>query len=65
MLVEIWERPPPMLKNIDGETLVGADGDLGVRTINARNVDGGPLGGADGDPGAPTINAEKHRWWAP
>jgi hypothetical protein len=65
MLVEIREHPPPMLKNIDGETLAGADGEPGVPAINARNIDGGPLGGADGDPGAPTINAEKCRWRAP
>jgi hypothetical protein len=42
--LEIWERPPSTLENIDGGPLGGADGDLGVPTINVINVDVKPSG---------------------
>jgi hypothetical protein len=64
--LEIRERLPSTLRNVDGGPLGGADGDPGAATINVKNVNGGPLGGAGaGDSGALTINAKKHRWQAP
>jgi hypothetical protein len=60
--LEIQERPPSVLRNIDGRPLASVDGDPGAPTINVRNVDGVPLGGAGaGDLGMSTINAKKHR----
>jgi hypothetical protein len=35
-VLEIRERPPSMLRNIDGGPLAGADEDLGAPTINAN-----------------------------
>jgi hypothetical protein len=40
--MEIWERPPSMLKNVDGEHLGGGVGGPRAPTINAKNIDGGP-----------------------
>jgi hypothetical protein len=34
--MEIWERPLSMLKNVDGGTLAGGDGDPGASTINTK-----------------------------
>jgi hypothetical protein len=48
------------------DPLGGANGDLGVPSVNAKKMSmEDPLGGADGDSGAPTINAKKCQWWAP
>jgi hypothetical protein len=39
------------------DPLAGANGDLGVHTINIKKTSTvGPLVGAGGDPGAPTTN---------
>jgi hypothetical protein len=48
---EIRERPPSMLRNIDGGPLGGAAEDPGAPTINTKNVDGSPqapMGGGGG-----------------
>jgi hypothetical protein len=42
--LEVWERPPSMLRSIDGGPSVGA----GAGGLKVGDVDGGPLGGADG-----------------
>jgi hypothetical protein len=60
--LEVWERPPSKLRNVDG----GPPGDAGAGGMRAptmlRNVDGGPPGVAGaGDLEAPTINAKKRR----
>jgi hypothetical protein len=47
-------------------SLGGADGDLGVPTINIKKVDNGLLGDVGAvDPEASTINTKNHRWWTP
>jgi hypothetical protein len=55
----IPERPPSLLRNIDG----------GIREhppSTLRNIDSGPLGGVRArDPKAPTINVKARRWRAP
>jgi hypothetical protein len=57
-LTEIQEHPPSMLKNIDSEPLVGADGDPRAYNINIKKRrQQTPLAGATGDPGVSTINA--------
>jgi hypothetical protein len=65
--MKIRERPPSMLRNINGGPLGGAGAeDLGAPTINTKKHRRRPPGGAKAeDPGAPTINAKKCRRWAP
>jgi hypothetical protein len=65
--MKIRERPPLMLRNINGGPLGGAEAeDLGAPTINTKKHRRRAPGGAKAeDPGAPTINAKKCRWWAP
>jgi hypothetical protein len=42
--LEIWERPPSMLRNVNGGPLGGGDEVPGACIINARNIDDEPLG---------------------
>jgi hypothetical protein len=42
LLLEIWEHPPSMLKNVNGGPMGGGAGDLRVPTINAKNINSGP-----------------------
>jgi hypothetical protein len=60
--LEIQERPPSMLRNVNDGPPGGAGvDDPGAPTINVRNIDGRHLGGVGAkDLGAPTINAKKH-----
>jgi hypothetical protein len=58
-VLEIRERPPSTLKNVNDRPLGGGTGDPRAPTINTKKVDDGPLGGVDGDPRALTINAKK------
>jgi hypothetical protein len=40
--LEIQERPPSTLRNINDGPPGDADGDMGAFTINIKNVDDGP-----------------------
>jgi hypothetical protein len=45
VLMEIMEHPPSTLKNVNGGSPGGANGDLGAPTINAKKTSTvGPLG---------------------
>jgi hypothetical protein len=63
--MEILKRPPSTLKNVNGGSPGGANGDSRAPTINAEKRRQWAPGGANVDPGVPTINSEKHRQWAP
>jgi hypothetical protein len=65
--LEIWERQPSMIRNVDDGPPGGAGaGDPGGPTIDAKKRRRQTLGGVGvGDPGALTINAKKRRRWAP
>jgi hypothetical protein len=62
-VLEVRERPPSILRNIDDGTLGGAGaGGPGAATINAKKHRRRPPAGAGaGGPGAPTINAKKRQ----
>jgi hypothetical protein len=67
MELEIQERPPSTLRNVDGGPLEVMELEIREHPPSTlRNVDGGLLAGAGaGDPGASTINAKKCRRRAP
>jgi hypothetical protein len=60
MVLEIRERPPSILRNINAEPMGGDAGDSGAPTMNAEKMlTASPLGGGVRDLGPPTINAKK------
>jgi hypothetical protein len=65
--LKIRERPPSVLRNIDGEPREVPEMKIQEHPPSTlRNINGEPLGDAGAkDSGAPTINAKKRRWWAP
>jgi hypothetical protein len=63
--MEIQERPPSILKNVNAPLGDGARGLRALTTNTKKMSTSDPLGSSAGDSGTPTINARKCRWWPP
>jgi hypothetical protein len=53
-VLEVWERPPPMLKTLMAGPQGGNVENLRAPTTYLEDIDGGTLGGNPKDLGAPT-----------